>query len=70
MKEIRMISVNDARTETIIGVGNIRITFAKINGKVKEIGRENDSQVYDPANFRLPKSIFNRVFRQAHAILG
>ncbi len=70
MREIKVLLVNEARTKTIIGVGNIRIIYAKINGKVKEIGREGDSQVYDPVNFQLPKTIFNRVFRQANAILS
>ncbi len=74
MSEIRVEKVrrtSDGKPiEAGIMAGNVLLSFAIINGKLKLIGKSKpESRVYDPAQLEVPKIIFAQACRRAAAIL-
>lgn len=74
MSEIRVEKVrradNGKPIEAGIMAGNVLLSFAIVDGKLKLIGKSKpEARVYDPAQLQVPKVIFAQACRQAMAIL-
>lgn len=73
MSEIRVEKVRrtgDKPVEVGIMAGNVLLSFAIVNGKLKLISKSKpEARIYDSAQLEVPKIIFAQACRRAAAVL-